>query len=99
MERLLKQQKLLLRKLAAHANVSPQNVYKLFTLSVQHKLTFLARTSPNIEFKLGVREKSINDELLPNLLKNPNYNPKYRDIFLLPIRHGGLNILKHDDSL
>ena len=32
------QQKSLLKKLAVHANVSPQNVYKLFTSSVQHKL-------------------------------------------------------------
>ena len=48
-DRSQKPQKLLLRKLAAHANVSPQNVYKAFTSSVQHKLTFLARTTPNNE--------------------------------------------------
>ena len=34
-------------KLSVHVNVSPQNIYKLFTSSVQQKLTFLARTKPN----------------------------------------------------
>ena len=51
-KRSLKQQKLLLKKLASHANVSPQNDYKSFSSSVQHKLIFLARTTPNIEDRL-----------------------------------------------
>ena len=96
-ERSLKQKKSLLQKPAAHANASPQNVYKSFTSSVQHKLTFLARTTPNIEDLLGECKKSINDELLPNLLKNPVSNEKYRNIFSLPMREGGLNILKPED--
>ena len=62
-ERSRKQQKSLLKKLAAHANVSPQNVYKSFTSSVQHNLTFLARTTPNIEDLLKESEISINDEI------------------------------------
>ena len=37
------------KKLAAHANVPLQNVYKSFASSVQHKLTFWARTTTNIE--------------------------------------------------
>ena len=48
-ERSLKEQKVLLKKLATHANVSSQNVHKSFTLLVHHILTFLARTSPNTE--------------------------------------------------
>ena len=75
-ERSLKQQKSLLKRLAAHANVSPQNVYKSFTSSVQHKLTFLARTTPNIEDLLRECEKSIYDALIPNLFNNPAYNEK-----------------------
>ena len=75
-ERSLKQQKLSLRKLAARANVSPQDFYKSFISSIQHKLTFLARTTPNIEDLLRECEKSINNELLPNLLKSPAYNQK-----------------------
>ena len=97
-EKSLKQQKSLVKKkLVDHANVSPQNVYKSFTLSVQHKLTFLLRTTPNIEDLLNECEKSIIDELLPNLLKNPAYNKNYRNIFLLPIEEGGLKILKPED--
>ena len=96
LERSLKQQKSLLKKLAAHVNISPQNVYKSFTSSVQHKLTFLARTTPNTEELLKESEISINNELLPNLLRNPAYNQKHRNI-LLPIREGGLNILKPED--
>ena len=96
-ERSPKQQKSLLKKLAAHANVSPQNVYKSFTSSVQHNLTFLARLTPDIEDLLKECEESINDKLLPNLLKNPPYNQKYREIFSLPIMEDGLNILKPED--
>ena len=96
-ERSLKQQKSLLKQLAARSNVSPQNVYKSSTSSVQHKLIFLARTTPNIKDPLKECEISINDELLPNLLKNPAYNQKYRNIYSLPIREVGLNIFKPQD--
>ena len=57
-EKSLKQKSLLKRR-AAHANVSPQNVYKSFTSSVQRKLTFLARTTPNIEDLIQECGKSI----------------------------------------
>ena len=79
--------------MAAHANVSPQNVCLSFTSSVQHKLTFIAHTTLNIEDLLKERVKSTKDELLPNLLKNPAYNPIYRDFFSSPITEGGLNNL------
>ena len=39
----------MLEKLAEHSKVSPQNVYKSFTNGLQHKLTFIARTTPNSE--------------------------------------------------
>ena len=54
-------------KLAAHANVSPQNVYKLFTSSDQHSLTFLARKTSNIKDLLKEGEISINNELITTL--------------------------------
>ena len=44
---------------------------KKFTSSVQHKLTFLATTTPNFEDLLKECKISISDDLLPNLLKNP----------------------------
>ena len=92
-ERSLKQQKSLLKTLVVHANFSPQNVFKSFTSSVQQKL-ILAHTSPNFEDLLKECEKSIKDELLPILLKNPtNQIPD----FSVPITEGGLNIHKLED--
>ena len=88
---------MLLKEQAAHANVSPQNVYKLFTSSVQHKLTISARTTPIIVYLLRKCEITINNELLPNLLENPAYNQIYRSIFSLPIREAGLKILNPED--
>ena len=87
-ERSLKEQKSMSKKLALHANVSSQFIYKSFTLSVQHKLTFSARTTTNIEDVLKECDKSINDKLLPNPMKKPAYNQKYRNIFWLPIKEG-----------
>ena len=84
----LKEQKSMSKKLALHANVSPQFIYKSFTLSVQQNLTFSARTTTNIEDVLKEFDKSINDKLLPNPMKNPAYNQKYRSIFWLPINEG-----------
>ena len=86
-----------MKKLEADANVSTQNVYKLFISSVQHKLNFLACTTPNFEDLLNERAKSISDELLPNLMKKIAYNQQHRNIFLLPTKDGGLNILKPKD--
>ena len=81
--------------MAADANESPQNVQKSFILSVQHKLSFFsARTTLNIEQLLEEYDKSISDELLPNLIKNFAYNQTYQNIFLLPIKEDGLNILE-----
>ena len=37
----------ILQKLAKHAKIAPQNVYKCLTNTVQHKLTFLSRTTPD----------------------------------------------------
>ena len=62
-------------------------------------MTFLARTATNIEDLLRESEKPINDELLPNLSKNPAYNPKFRDFFSVPTREGGLSIFKPDHCL
>ena len=42
---------------------------------------------------------SINDELLQNFLMIPTYDQKYWNIFSLPIREGGLNMLKTEYSV
>ena len=38
-----------------------------------------------------------NDELFPNLSKNPPYNKQNMNTFSLPIREGGLNVRKFED--
>ena len=74
----------ILQKLAKHAKIAPQNVYKCLTNSVQHKLTFLSRTTPDTFDLLEEAEKVINNHLIPNLVCNTNYDETYRDIFHSP---------------
>ena len=84
----------ILQKLAKHAKIAPQNVYKCLTNSVQHKIAFLSRTKPDTFDLLEEAEKVINDRLIPNLVCNTNYDETYRDIFSLPVREGELNIIR-----
>ena len=86
----------MLEKLAKHSNVSPQNVYKSFTNGLQQKLTFIARTTPNAESQL--REAEIIDKnLITSILNRPSYNDRYRKVFSLPLKEGGLSILLPED--
>ena len=88
----------LLKKLSKHAKVAPQNVYKAFTNGVQQKLTFITRTTPKSEDLIEKAEKFITDDLITSLVSHPTYNEKYRKIFSLPVREGGLSILLHEDK-
>ena len=56
-EKLVKYSKML-EKLAKHSKVSPQIVYKSFTNGLQHKLTFIARTTPNVDSLLREPKKN-----------------------------------------
>ena len=87
----------LLNKLSKHGKTSPQSVYKSFTNGVQHKLTFISRTTPNCESLFEETEKIIKDELIPSLVNHNSYNDNFRNIFALPVREGGLNILQPED--
>ena len=87
----------LLKKLSKHAKIAPQNVYKAFTNGVQHKFTFISRTTPNSEVLIDKTESIINDDLIPSIVNHPTYNDKYRKIFSLPVREGGLSILLPED--
>ena len=44
-------------------------------------------------------EKVINDNIIPNLVCNTNYDETYRDIFSLPVREDGLNIIRPEDRI
>ena len=82
----------MLQKVAEHAKNAPQNVYKRLTDSVQHKLTFLSRTTPDTFDLLKQAEKVINDHVTHNLVCDTDYDETYRDIVLHHVRYGGLNI-------
>ena len=87
----------LIKKLADHSKVSPQSVYKAYTQGVQHKITFITRTTPDSHILLHETEKVISDELLPKMLGKNDFDQNLRKVFSLPIKDGGLNILMPDD--
>ena len=66
----------MLEKLAKHSKMSPQNVYKSFTNRLQHKLTFIARTTPNADSLLKEDKKITDKNLIPSLLNHPSYNDR-----------------------
>ena len=89
-------QRQILDKLSDIAKKSPQNAYCCMTRGIQHKINFIARTTPNsIELFDGV-ENTIRNQFLPNLLER-EINDIDRSIFALPVRQGGLNILLPSD--
>ena len=62
----------MLENVAKYGKVSPQNVYKSFTNGLQHKLTFIARTTPNADSLLREAEKIIDEKLIPSMLNHPS---------------------------
>ena len=85
----------MLEKLAKHSKLSTQNVYKSFTNGLQHRLTFIAKTTPNADSLLRKAEKIIDKNLIPSMLNHPSYNDRYRKVFTL--KEGGLSILLTED--
>ena len=63
----------------------------------QLKLTFIARKTPFSREVLKSAEKFIAKELIPALVSNTAYNEKFRQIFSLPLREGGLSIMLPED--
>ena len=82
----------ILKKLTKIAKTSPQNVHACYTKGIQEKLSFLARTTPNIMENLEICENNIREQLLPNLVGKDTLNPQFREISSLPLKMGGLNI-------
>ena len=79
----------LLKKLAKHAKTSPQNVYKSITNVVQHKFSFITRTTLNTEKLLEETEKIIAEEVIPKMINETIID---KTLFF-PIRESGLNLL------
>ena len=87
----------MLEKLAKHIKVSPQNVFKSFTNGLQHKVTFIARTTPNPGSLLREAKKIIDKICIPSMLNHTSYNDRYRKVFSLPLKEGGLSTLLPED--
>ena len=82
----------ILKKSTKIAKTSSQNVYACYTKGVQEKLSFLTRTAPYTMEKLEICEKTIQEQLIPNLIGKDTLNPQFREISSLPLKMGGLNI-------
>ena len=87
----------IVNRLASHAKKSPQNVYHAFTKGVHHKLTFLSRTTPNMENTLQNTESLLTTKLIPNVTGRGQPSVTERRLFALPLSKGGLNIFSPED--
>ena len=70
-------------------------MYTAFVCGFEHKLTFLARTTPNIASLLQPMEETIHSRLLPSWTGMAPPNAAERELYALPARLGGLGIPNH----
>ena len=80
-----------LRCLADFAKTQPQAAYSAFTHGTLNKYTYFMRTIPDMNEFIKPVDDVIRSELLPSLL-NAIVTDADRDLYSLPIRHGGLGI-------
>ena len=64
---------------------------------MQNKLSFLSRTTLDMEPFLQKTEKAIAEKLLPALTGKTAHTKQHCLLFSLPLKNGGLNILSPDD--
>ncbi len=79
-------------ELARLAKDEPQAAYTCFTKAVSHRWTYVQRTIPNINHLFEPLEEVIREKLIPALVGR-KINDIEREIFSLPVRLGGMNIL------
>ena len=70
----------------------PQAVYACYTKAVSHRWTYIQRTIPGISQLFAPLEDAIREKLIPALVGRKINNVE-REIFSLPVRFGGMNIL------
>ena len=83
-----------IHKLAATAKTQPHAAYSAFTHGLVSKWTYFARTIPDISDLLEPLEGVIRLHLIPALTGRECVSDIERDLFSLPIRLGGLGIIK-----
>ena len=87
----------LTEKLSKKAKTSPQNAYSCYTKGVQSKLSFLTRLTPEAFKKIDENEKNVRHQLLPSITGKNHIADEDRNLFALPLRMGGLDLLSNTD--
>ena len=84
-------------KLSKIAKTSPQNAHSCYTKGVQNKLSFLTGTIPEAFKKKDDIEKNVRQQLLPSITGKNHLADEDRNLFALPLRMGGLDLLSNTD--
>ena len=79
-----------LDRLSSIAITQPHAAFTAFTHGLTSKWTYLARTTPNIEYLIKPLEETIRKVFLPNLTGQNAFNDMERDLLALPARLGDL---------
>ena len=81
-----------LHNLSEIAKHQPQAAYAAFTHGERHHLTYFLRTIKGMEDVLKPLDDIISQEFLPVLLGKNVISDANRELYSLPLRHGGLGI-------
>lgn len=87
----------MVERLSVIAKDQPQAAYAAFTRAVQNKWLYLQRVVPDCASLFLVLEHKIASDLLPSIF-GCEISPAERNIFSLPTRLGGLNIINPSES-
>ena len=72
--------------------VEPQTAYCGFTTGFKHKVTYLMRTTPNINEELRQLDDAINNKLIPSFRENKLFGNHEGLLLSLPTKLGGMCI-------
>ena len=78
-------------KLSKIARTQPHTAYICYVKGFSHKYTYLMRTVPNISTLLHSLDQTL-DDFLKVLFNNHEFRNVERNLWLLPVRMGGLGI-------
>ena len=81
-----------IKVLSQIAKVEPQTAYCGFTTGFKHKVTYLMRTTPNINEELRQLDDAINNKLIPSFRENKLFGNHERLLLSLPTKLGGMCI-------
>ena len=81
-----------IRSLTKIATSQPQAAYAAFCHGERHRLTYFMRTIPGMAEPLKKLDKVILEEFLPCVLGKQTISESERNLYSLPLRHGGLAV-------